>query len=359
MPESDAHSAPIDQLSAMLEEFQREKAATLEQRKEIGVLVRQTVAEIDRLAQVNREIPAQIRQLEANLEAFPRAEIQRIHSAAREAQMRQFMMQSQLEQLRSREANLERVAELLDRILLVVDRLLVRRASAGASSSLLAVAAGPDGRYAEAALQSIELAHQRISRQLQDRAAQALTDLILRAQVCQRLLEMDPEKTKEEMAGLKEAASVALRSIRQLFYDLLPPALEELGLVAALERYVETAHSSEKLRIDLQVAGQVRRLPQKTELAVFRILQEALTNAARHSGAGRAEIRLRFEPGQLIATVADEGRGFDVTQALIEADQKPQSGLSDMQLRAELIGGTLEIGSKSGAGCMISLAVPV
>jgi len=359
MPESTPPTSTDFQLSAMIAQFQRDKAAVVDQRKEVGVLIKQTVAEIDRLAQRHRDIPSQIRQLEANPEAFPRAEIQRRYAEAREAQMRQFMMQGQLEQLRAREANLERVAELLDRILVVIDSLQAspsggpRAELSGALSS-----ASPQDKMAEAALQSIELAHHRISRQLQDSTAQAISDLILRAEVCLRLMDLDQTRARGEMADLKQAASSALKSTRQLFYDLEPPTLEESGLAAALTRYVESCRAAEKLRIGLQVVGDEKRLPPRVELGVFRVVQEALANAERHSDAGIAEISLRFEPDQLIATVADEGRGFDVGPALAEAAQKSHSGLADMQLRASLIGGSLEIISKAGEGCTVRLTVP-
>jgi len=169
---------------------------------------------------------------------------------------------------------------------------------------------------------------------------------------------VDAAKAREELIGLKQAAAAALKSTRQLVHELQPPALEELGLVAALRRYVEVARSVGKLRVELQVTGSERRLSREVELAVFRIVQEGLQNAALHSGADSAEVKLRFDPEQLIVTVADEGRGFDVASIQTEPTPASSSGLADMQLRARLIGATLEISSRAGAGCMISLAVP-
>lgn len=353
-----------DQLSAMIADFQREKAAIADQRKEISVLIKQAVTEIDRLTQRNRDLSSQMRQLQANIEAFSRAEIQQLYSASQEAQMRLFMMQSQLEQLRNRQANLEKPEQLLNSFLAVADSLLRSAGESGSLEGAVEASVSTSARAAEsedsagAWLRSIELAQHRLSRQLQDGSSQVLSDLILRAEVCERLVEMDRQKAKEEIARLRQAVTAALKSNRQLTYELQPPALEELGVAAALRRYVEVSRPGEGLQMDLQIDGQERRLPQRIDLAIFRIVQEALANAAQHSGSSRVEVRLHFEPGQVVATVADEGHGFEVGQILAEAALKNHSGLGDMQLRARLVGGTLEIDSKPGSGCSIRLAVP-
>ncbi|MHB0869843.1 MAG: sensor histidine kinase [Chloroflexota bacterium] len=345
------------QLDNLVASFQQEKAALADQRKELAILIKQAVSEIDRLSQRNRDLTSQMRQLQANIDSFSRAEIQQLYSAYQEAQMRLFMMQSQLEQLRSRQTNLERTEQLLNSLLEASNFLRGGGAARGTLTGVDGAASIGGGDAANQPIPSIELAYHRISRELQDGPAQALSDLILRAEVGERLVQVDWQKAKTEMASLRQAATSALKSTRQLVHELQPPALEELGLAIALRRYVEVSRPSERLQIELQIAGQERRLPTSVELAVFRIIQEALTNAARHSGASRAEVKLRFEAEQLVATIADEGRGFDVGPAMAEATLKEHSGLADMQLRARLIGGNLEISSKVGGGCMISLAV--
>lgn len=357
---SPASTPASDQLGATLELFHREKAAMGDQRKELALLIKQAVAEIDRLTQRNREVSSQVRQLEANIESFSRAEIKQLYSVHQEAQMRLFMMQNQLEQLRHRQANLERTEQLLDGFLEMADSLLQLNQSGGVEAERPPRPATPTpGAAATAVLDSIETARLRLSRQLQDGPAQALSDLILRAEVCERLVAMDWQKGKEEMARLRLAISSALKSVRQLVHELQPPALEELGLGAALQRYVDATRLSERFRIDLQITGQERRLAESAELAVFRIVQEALANAAQHSGARAAAVALRFEPGQLLVTVVDGGRGFDVATVLAEAGRKERSGLSDMKTRAALIGGTLEVDSAPGSGCTIRLALPL
>ncbi len=339
----------------------RRKAADLdEQRKELAMLLKQTTSEIERASQKARDAAAQLRQMEGNPEGYSRPDLKRAYSVTHEAQMRQFMMQSQLEQLRSRQKSLDSAEELL-RELIDAGEEMSEAASGQYGSALVdsgtASEQGMSPTGAESVFRSIELAQHRLSRQLQDETGQTLSDLILRAEVCERLVDMDRNKAKAEISRLKQAASAALKTTRLKVQELRSPALDELGLATALRRYAEVLRTNEKFQVELQITGAERPLPQAVELAVFRVVQEALSNASSHSGGSRAEIRARYEPNAIVVTITDDGHGFDVEAALRQAQTRDQSGLIDMQLRAELVGGTLEITSKPGAGCMVTFAV--
>ncbi|MGI5835236.1 MAG: sensor histidine kinase [Chloroflexota bacterium] len=349
----------IEALNTTIELFNREKTAMADQRKEIGVLIKQAVAEIDRLTQRNRETSSQVRQLEANIESFPRTEIKQIYSTHQESQMRLFMMQTQLEHLRSRQANLERTEQLLDGFLQMTESLLQLDQASGSEGFLGSAAKPASSLGMSAVIDSIETAKLRLSRQLQDGPLETMSDLILRCEVCERLATVDAEKSRDELVLLRLALSQALNSIRQLIYELQPPTFEELGLGVALRKYLETSRLSERLQTNLEISGQEKRLPESVELAIFRILQEALANCFEHSRARRVNVTLRYEDAQLLATVTDDGQGFDATSSLSESRQKKHSGLSDMKGQAEVIGATLEVVSNPGSGCVVSLAVPI
>ncbi len=352
--------ADSQQLSTSIGLFQREKAAIADQRKEIGVLIKQAVSEIDRLTQLNRDLSPQMRQLEANIEGFPRAEIKKLYTTFQEAQMRLFMMQNQLEQLRSRQANLERMEQLLLGFLNLASSLHASEQiprDGLMPEQIEGMAATPASRIAM--LNSLETARQRLSRQLQDGPAQALSDLILRTEVCERLVAMDAHKGQEELCRLRSAVSSALKSTRQLIYELQPPSLEEAGLGAALRKYINSSRLRDTLQIDLEVAGQEIRLPEATETALFRTIQEALTNASEHSGTAKVDVALRFDTDHLVVTVSDEGRGFDVKGVLEQIDQRDHSGLADIRARATLAGGSLELESAPNAGCTVKLTIPL
>jgi two-component system sensor histidine kinase DegS len=351
-------------LGYAIEDIERRRADLEEQRKELAMLIKQTASEIDRVSQRAREAASQLRQVEANLDGFSHTDIKRAYSTAQEAQMRQFMMQNQLEQLRNRQNSLDSVDELLRKLMDAASELSEAAEEQPEAGSRPAPASAAEQlaqshAAAQTVFRSIELAQHRVSRQLQDETAQTLSDLILRAEVCERLVEMDRQKAKTEVIRLKQAAAAALKSTRHLVQELRSPALDESGVATALRRYVETLRAKDKLQLDMQTTGVERRLPRPAEIAVFRIVQEALANAAKHSGATRVEIRVRYEREQLVVTVADDGSGFDVEGALRQARDRDESGLTDMQLRADLVEGLLEINSKPGSGCMVGLTVPV
>lgn len=349
-------------LSDEVDSFRQEIASIAEQRKEIALLIKQTADEIDHLTQLNRDQSSQMRQLQANIDAYPRAEIQQRYAAWQEAQMRLFMQQNQLEQLRNRQANLERSEQMMAGLLRVVDSLMggVEAGAAPAMGSEAAgrgIGTGEQGQVT-ALTQARELVYHRLSRELQDGSSQVLSDIILRAEICERLVDRDPSMAKEELSRLRQAASQALKSTRRLIQELEPPALEELGIATALRRYLSAAVAGDAVSVQLEIDGKERRLPQSVEFALFRILQEALSNAVQHSRAENIQVDLQFEQGRVTGRVSDDGAGFDLAAALRQAATRIRSGLTEMQLRADLVGASMEVRSHPGEGCTVSVTLP-
>jgi two-component system sensor histidine kinase UhpB len=192
----------------------------------------------------------------------------------------------------------------------------------------------------------------RISRELHDDTAQALTSLLLYARA---LEEGDPPPAvREALAELREEVARSLEGVRRLARELRPSALDDLGLVAALEGYAQEFARRTGLDVRFDPACGGDRLAAPVELVLYRIAQEALTNAAKHAGAGRVEMTLVREPGAVSLIVRDDGRGFDPARL-----PSGGMGLFSMRERAELAGGTLTVVSAPGAGTTIAVRVPV
>jgi signal transduction histidine kinase len=139
--------------------------------------------------------------------------------------------------------------------------------------------------------------------------------------------------------------------------DLRPSTLDDLGLIPAVESYAR--EFGERWGISVRVRAQAAgdRLPRDRELMVYRIIQEALTNTAKHAGASLVDIEIRTEGGHLVVTVRDNGRGFNVDETL--ASRERGLGLFGMQERAQLTGGYLNIRSEPGAGATVTLVTPL
>ena len=195
----------------------------------------------------------------------------------------------------------------------------------------------------------------RIARELHDDTGQALTSILVRL----RLLEKTAgdEAVRRNVEELRELTSNALDSVRRMAVDLRPAALDDLGLVPALHSYADKYSNSWPISVTFSAEGLKKRLPANVELVLYRIVQEALTNVAKHSAARSVEVRLRRRSNIVTVTVADDGRGFDMRD--VTRSEGSGLGLFGMRERLALVGGTVEIQSALGKGTTIIARVPL
>ncbi len=145
----------------------------------------------------------------------------------------------------------------------------------------------------------------------------------------------------------------------RLSQDLRPAALDRLGLLSALEWLASDTTQFSEIVTEVNVIGDVRRLPEEIELVLFRIAQEALRNVWRHSQASNAEITVEFEQDKTRITISDNGQGFNLPEAMSALARNGKLGLAGMQERAQLLGGTLTVKSQPGEGTSITVELPV
>jgi len=204
-------------------------------------------------------------------------------------------------------------------------------------------------RAGSAALQAQEQERTRVARDLHDEVNQSLTGLLLRLEAAR---EAAPPQLEAELAETKALANQAMRELLSLARQLRPTALDDLGLAAAIAGQVDRLGHGE-IEAELSTEGELSDLGDDAQLVVYRVAQEALSNAARHSGASRVEVRVRrLQDGGVALTVADDGRGF----AFDEAERG--LGIAGMRERALLIGGELTIESRPERGTTVRLTVP-
>jgi signal transduction histidine kinase len=216
---------------------------------------------------------------------------------------------------------------------------------------------GVKDAYAAYVVKAQEEERARIAQELHDEPLQTVVHLY---RLLDRLSAAPHTGGEEEIQrGLSEARAVAegiAEELRRLARGLRPASLEDLGLVAALQRLVEDTDGRGALHAELRVDGQPRRLDQLMELGLFRIAQEGLRNAERHARAFRVDVGLRFEPESVELTVEDDGRGLPLRVA---ADGELRGlGLVGMEERAALLGGRFELGSRPLRGTRLRVAIP-
>jgi signal transduction histidine kinase len=162
--------------------------------------------------------------------------------------------------------------------------------------------------------------------------------------------------TLRRLEGMTDELS---REVHTLAWDLRPPALDDLGLEAALANYAEEWAERSRVSVDFHSAGFAGgRLPLTHETAVYRIAQEALTNVAKHSGADRVSFILERRSDHVLAVIEDNGGGFDAEAALSAAGRGRRLGLLGMRERAALLGGTINVESAPEAGTTLFVRIP-
>lgn len=191
----------------------------------------------------------------------------------------------------------------------------------------------------------------RIARELHDETSQAITSIIVGLKAVE---EAHPD-VRAASAGLRALASDTLDEIHSLILELRPRALDELGLVPALRRYVADFGQKHGIRADFEAVGQDVRLPTAAETCLYRVVQEALTNVARHSGARCASVVLDLRPHHASVIIEDDGHGFDPGQAA----GGRSLGLAGMRERVALLEGSVQVESSPGSGTSVFVKIPL
>ena len=193
---------------------------------------------------------------------------------------------------------------------------------------------------------------------MHDETSQVLTSLLISLAVLEESI-TSPE-ARSRIAETRRLAHQTLRAIRNLSLDLRPSALDDLGLLPALRWYIKEYQQKFSLPVDFQVNGLKERLPTDIETVVYRIVQEALTNVARHAQAHKVQVVVQGDAETIQVTVSDDGMGFETErhQQTPGPGQEHGWGVVGMRERASLLGGTLRIVSKPHAGTIIYATVP-
>lgn len=198
----------------------------------------------------------------------------------------------------------------------------------------------------------------RISHELHDQIGQLLTALLIQLQLLER--DLSEPSLKDRLKVLKQLAEEISVHLHHIAWELRPPALDELGLLAALERVTEEWSKRFNIPCEFEVNGAFNgQVEPEVAIGVFRIVQESLTNIAKHAKATHARVTVQQENGELVVTVEDNGVGFRVKDVMRHPDENKRLGLLGMMERAAMLSGKLDIESKPGKGTKIQLRIPL
>lgn len=199
----------------------------------------------------------------------------------------------------------------------------------------------------------------RLARELHDGTIQSLIALDQRAQLAQHALKTEAPPAAERLGEVRQMTAKLMEEVRRVIRALRPIYLEDLGLLPALEMLVQDTQTTAGIPATFTLDGQARRLTAAQEIALYRIVQEALANAARYAGAHSIRVQVAFQAGALTVRVQDDGRGFTAPERVSDLAASGHYGLMGMQERAELIGAQLGIRSAPDAGTTIEVQLPL
>lgn len=326
-------------------DYQAELDETQRSLREITLMIEQSQGELMKITQRNAAITSHLQQVQKQGASVD--EIKMAYDSALDVQQRLFVMRGQLEKLQNDKGHFEKYIAVLQQA--VSGFGMTTSDEPSSTSNTKSQMAG-----IEMIVNAQEAERQRLSRQMHDGPAQALSNFILQTEIAMRLLDVDPVQAKEELGNLKTSAMGTFQKVRNFIFELRPMMLDDLGLVPTLRKYAEAFKDQVGLDVSLTVTGAERRLEPYLEVMVFRATQELLGNAARHSQATLIKIQVDLGADIIRVSVDDNGRGFD--PEILK--QSSNLGLKLIRERSEMLGGAFEIDSVTGSGARISFSVP-
>lgn len=325
--------------------------------------IKETIVAVDEQRRLEKRLRQHLMEVSRDFKRYSEQEMMDAYTQATDAQMKFQLLQAREAQLRTRRDEIERS---LRQMQVTIDRAENLMAHVAVAIGLLE--GGLEDIYRgkgleqrqETGLRVIraqEEERKRVARDIHDGPAQTLANIVLRLEIAEKLLDLDPNRVKTELRDLKDLVRHNLQDIRRIIFDLRPMALDDLGLVPALKKYLDNFQETYKIQPELKVDGREQRLPTVMEVALFRLIQEGMTNAAKHAKTARVLVALQFQEDTVIVSVTDFGSGFDAEKAL-EAPGE-HFGLIGMRERVEMFSGRFSVRSSLGQGTKLEFSFPV
>jgi two-component system, NarL family, sensor histidine kinase DegS len=331
--------------------LQDELEQTLRSIKEISTTLEQSQNEFNRLTQKKANVTAQLQIVQTNGDQISRSDIRNVFTDAMDAQQRLLVMKAQLDRLQEQHEGLIKYKNYLETVKQYIsgENLLQSGAKTNANGfSAL-----------EMLINAQEAERQKLSRQMHDGPAQALSNFIVQTEIASRMFDIDALKAKEELEKLKTSAMNTFQKVRSYINDLRPMMLDDLGLVPTLKRYIAGLKEQTGIEISESILGGDQKLDPFIEVFVFRAIQELVGNSVKHNMDNASKVKidvsLSIEPNYVKVTIKDNGKGFDPA----ELKDSGGLGLKLLQEHTEMLNGIMNIRSSIDKGTEVVIQIPV
>ncbi|OKO96075.1 sensor histidine kinase [Geobacillus proteiniphilus] len=352
-----------DEIFRIGEQSRQEHDHLLRELEEVKRLTVQAIEEADQLEMKARQARRRLSEVSQNFSTHSEQDIREAYEQAHGLHMKLTMVREREKQLRLRRDELERrlasLAQIIERADYLVGQITVVLHYLNSDFRQVGELIEGAKQKQEFGLKIIEAQEEerrRLSREIHDGPAQLLAHVLLRSDLVEKVIkERGTEAAIAEIRDFRKMVRSALSEVRRIIYDLRPMALDDLGLVPTLKKYLQTTEEYNKgVHISFVHIGEEIRLPSRMEAAVFRLVQESVQNALKHAEARHIDVKMEVTCHHLLVSVKDDGKGFDPS-----VKKENAFGLIGMRERVELLGGTLDIRSKIGSGTTVFIRVPL
>lgn len=352
-----------DEIYKIGEQSRKEFYSIAKELEIIKKLVLQTIEKGDALERKDRLARNRLAEVKSDFTNFSEEYVEQVYDIASSIQLELHSTRQKEKELRTRRDDLARrligLKETIERAEYLVSQVSI--VFNFLTSDLVKVGdmLNDAKRHQEFGFKIIEAQEEerkRLSREIHDGPAQMMANVMMRSDLIELIFrERGVEEALAEIRDLRKMVHSALYEVRRIIYDLRPMALDDLGLVPTLRKYLRTIEDYTKTtKIDLVTIRQDLRLPTKLEVALFRLIQESVQNALKHAEAALIQVKIEIKQTNVIAVIKDNGKGFNPKET-----KDGSFGLLGMKERVELLNGEITIDSNVGSGTLIMINLPI
>lgn len=329
---------------------------------QLRIDITETIKQVDHLQKEERKLRQHLMEVSRDYKKYSEKAMMETYAQAKDTQVQLQLMQAKEGQLRTRRDDLERalrqMAVTIERAETLMSQvsLAVNLLQSGISEIVSEQNLEQRQEIGLRIIKAQEEERRRVAREIHDGPAQNLANIVLRLEIAEKLLDLDPNRVKNELRDLKALVRSNLQDIRRIIFDLRPMALDDLGIVPALGKYMDNFIESYKIQCEFHIGGRERRLLPAMEVAIFRLIQEGMTNVAKHAHTESVKIELIFKEDMAVVRIIDFGQGFDVESTL--ENPGDHYGLIGMKERVEIFSGKFSVISPPGIGTTIEMMIP-
>lgn len=355
------------QIFEICESGRNEHQSMLKELNQVMEETRETVKLVDELEQEFRQARIRLTEVSRDFHRYTEDDIRTAYEAASHLQLQLMIAREKETHLRARRDELQKqilkVEKQIERAETIVSQMnVVLQYLSGDLNQVTRILESAKNRQLLGLkiILAQEEERKRIAREIHDGLAQSMANIVLRTEISERmLLRKEYDLVREELFDLKGQVRSSLEEVRKIIFNLRPMALDDLGLIPTVRKFVQDYEEKTKTRTQFELSGKEKRLPSGMEVAVFRLIQEAFSNIQKHANATFASVEIAFLKKSVKIIIKDNGIGFNVEQL----DQKLMTGshfgIMGMRERVELLEGKFKIESSPNNGTKITMSIPI